>query len=75
MFAITACLVQLRQRLFEPNHHMPTYCLEDEVNNLIGVGLCDLRFTTFTFSMIMPSIALLVQIELDPPIIQSSMVS
>ena len=46
---------------------MPMYCLEDDVDNLIGICLCDLCFTTFTFAMIMFSITLLVQVELDPP--------
>ena len=67
MHATAAYVISIRQRLLEPNRHFPTYCFQDDVDDLLGVGLSDPCFTTFTRPMIMSSVTLLVQIKLDPP--------
>ena len=48
------------QRLLEPSRHIPTNCSQDDVDDLLGVGLSDPCFTTFTLPMIMSSVTLLV---------------
>ena len=50
------CIQFVWQRLLEPNRHVSTYSLQDDVDDLLSVGLCGSRFTTFTFSMVMSSV-------------------